>query len=156
MSLYGKKGHRKYLTPAEREAFLNAAGDAPREVRTLCHVLAYSACRISKALALTADRVDLKDGTLIFESLEKRCSGVFRPVPVPPALIDALNMVHDIRAAQKRRDRGRDVIYGQSPEHRMAASGGSDGSGEDQRTVTQRRRGCGTDLASRPSRPGFP
>lgn len=30
-------------------------------------------------------------------------------VPIPPALLDALNMVHDIRAAQKRRDRGRSV-----------------------------------------------
>lgn len=105
--LYDKKGQRKYLTPAERETFLKAADDAEREVRTFCATLAYTGCRISEALALTADRVDLKDGTLIFESLKKRRSGVYRPVPVPPALIDALNMVHDIRAAQKRRDRGR-------------------------------------------------
>jgi integrase/recombinase XerD len=88
---------------------LRAADDAEREVRTFCATLAYTGCRISEALALTADRVDLKDGTLIFESLKKRRAGVYRPVPVPPALIDALNMVHDIRAAQKRRDRGRAV-----------------------------------------------
>jgi len=109
MSLYDPKGHRKYLTPTERETFLRAADDAEREVRTFCATLAYTGCRISEALALTADRVDLKDGTLIFESLKKRRAGVYRPVPVPPALMDALNMVHDIRAAQKRRDRGRAV-----------------------------------------------
>src|SRR4030088_3240048 len=109
MRLYNNRGHRKYLTPAERREFLQAAEGAPEKVRTFCATLAYTGCRISEALALTADRVDLKDGTLIFESLKKRRSGVYRPVPVPPALIDALNMVHDIRAAQKRRDRGRAV-----------------------------------------------
>jgi hypothetical protein len=30
-------------------------------------VPAYTGCHISEALAFTADRVDLKDGTLIFE-----------------------------------------------------------------------------------------
>lgn len=109
MSLYDQNGHRKYLTPAERETFLRTADDTEREVRTFCATLAYTGCRISEALALTADRVDLKDGTLIFESLKKRRTGIYRPVPVPPALIDALNMVHDVRAAQKRRDRGRGV-----------------------------------------------
>lgn len=109
MGLYDQNGHRKYLTPAERETFLKAADDADREVRTFCATLAYAGCRISEALALTADRVDLREGTLIFESLKKRRRGVYRSVPVPPVLIDALNMVHDIRAAQKRRDRGQEV-----------------------------------------------
>jgi integrase/recombinase XerD len=30
-------------------------------------------------------------------------------VPVPPAFLDMLNMVHNIRGAQKRRDRGKSV-----------------------------------------------
>lgn len=109
MNLYDQSGHRKYLNPGERDAFLKAADDAEREVRTFCHTLAYTGCRISEALALTADRVDLKDGTVSFETLKKRGSGVYRPVPIPPALADALNMVHNIRTAQKRRDRGRSV-----------------------------------------------
>ena len=108
-SLYDSKGQRKYLTPAEREAFLRAADSAARQVRTLCYVLAHTGCRISEALALTADRVDLKGGSLIFESLKKRQAGIFRPVPIPPDLLDALNLVHDLRSAQKRRDRGRGV-----------------------------------------------
>jgi len=50
-------------------------------------VLAYSGCRISEALALTADRVDLAAYTIIFETLKKRRRGVYRAVPVPPAVI---------------------------------------------------------------------
>jgi integrase len=107
--LYDKGGHRKYLTPGEREAFLKAADEAEREVRTLCYTLVYTGCRISEALDLTADRVDLKDGVIVFETLKKRKKGVYRTVPVPPSLLDTLNMVHDLRAAQRRRNRGKTV-----------------------------------------------
>src|SRR6478672_13540331 len=75
-TLYDHDGHRKYLTPAERDAFLKAADDAEvREVRTFCATLAYTGCRISEALALTADRIDLKDGTIVIESAKKRQTG---------------------------------------------------------------------------------
>ena len=64
-TLYDQHGHRKYLTPAERDAFLKAADESEvREVRTFCATLAYTGCRISEALALTADRIDLKDGAI--------------------------------------------------------------------------------------------
>jgi integrase/recombinase XerD len=39
-SLYDANGQRKYLTPNERVAFLRAADDAEREIRTFCHTLA--------------------------------------------------------------------------------------------------------------------
>jgi integrase/recombinase XerD len=88
----------KWRGPAERDAFLKAADDAEvREVRTFCATLACTGCRISEALALTADRIDLKDGTIVIESAKKRQTGVYRPIPVPPALFDMLNLVHDIR-----------------------------------------------------------
>ena len=108
-NLYDQRGHRKYLTPAEREAFLKAADEAEREVRTLCATLAHTGCRISEALALTADRVDLKDGSIVIESAKKRRTGMYRAIPVPPALLDMLNLVHDVRAAQKRRDHGKTI-----------------------------------------------
>ena len=110
MDLYDQDGQRKYLTASEREEFLKAAEAAPREVRTFCGVLAYTGCRISEALALTADRVDLKDGVLVFESLKKRRKGVYRAVPVPPGFLDTLDLVHNLRAAKKRKDRGRGVL----------------------------------------------
>jgi integrase/recombinase XerD len=90
----------------ERDAFLRAAELADRQVRTLCMTLAYAGCRLSKALALTADRVDLAAGVLVIESLKKRQRGIYRAVPVPPALLDALDLVHGIRERQGKRGKG--------------------------------------------------
>ena len=73
-------------------------------------MLAYTGCRISEALDLTADRVDLKDGVIVLESLKKRRRGVYRAIPVPPVFLDTLNLVYDIRGLQKSRDRGKGVL----------------------------------------------
>lgn len=43
---------------------------------------------------------------VVLETLKKRRSGVYRAVPVPPALLDALELVHGISEAQKRPDGG--------------------------------------------------
>ena len=102
MQLHDAEGHRKYMTADERARFLAAAEQAPRETRTFCLTLCYTGCRISEALALTADRVDLDAGVVIFESLKKRRSGLYRAVPVPAGVLDALDLVHDIKAIQRR------------------------------------------------------
>src|SRR4051794_40426576 len=99
-----QEGHRKYLTREERARFLKAAEKADRETRTLCGVLAFTGCRISEALELTADRIDLAGGAIVFESLKKRRRGVFRAVPVPPQLLDALDLVHGIQEAQRGKE----------------------------------------------------
>jgi integrase/recombinase XerD len=109
MQLHTADGARKYLTAGERDAFLREADLADRPVRTLCMTLAYAGCRLSEALALTADRVDLAAGVLVFESLKKRRTGIFRSVPVPPALLDTIDMVHGIRELHARRGKGRGV-----------------------------------------------
>ncbi len=110
MDLIDKTGHRKYLTDSERTAFLEAAGEAERSVRTFCEMLTHAGCRLAEALELTADRIDLKAGEVVFRSLKKREKLVFRQVPVPPAFLDTLDMVHAIRAAQKRPDRGKSSV----------------------------------------------
>jgi integrase len=107
--LFHSDGSRKYLTLEERRAFLEASRRFPRDVETFCHVLAYGGCRLAEALALTADRVDLKAHSLTFETLKKRKRGVYRAVPVPPELATMLDHVHDLRRAQRRKDRGRDM-----------------------------------------------
>ena len=109
MQLHTAEGARKYLTAGERDGFLQAAERADRQVRTLCMTLAYAGCRLSEALALSVDRVDLGAGVLVFESLKKRRDGVYRTVPVPPALLETLNMVHGIRELQGQRGKGRGV-----------------------------------------------
>lgn len=48
LGLYDTRGQRKYLTTAERTAFLTAAEEAPREVRTLCGLLAIPAVAYPK------------------------------------------------------------------------------------------------------------
>lgn len=109
MQLYDPAGRRKYLTAAEREAFLTAAGRAPRHVRTLCLVLAYTGCRITEALELTAQRVDIEGRQIVFESLKKRRRGVYRAVPVPLPVMDAIDLAHGLREARSARDGGRSV-----------------------------------------------
>ncbi|USQ74754.1 site-specific integrase (plasmid) [Roseomonas mucosa] len=117
MQLFDAQGRRLYLAEDERRAFLQAASLAPREVRTFCAVLHATGCRISEALALPADRVDLAGRVLVFETLKKRRGGVFRAVPVPPALLDTLDLVHGVREAQ-RRGRGDALLW---PWSRMTA-----------------------------------
>ena len=102
MQLHDAEGRRLYLTEAERRAFSAAAAQARREVRTFCGVLHATGCRISEALGLTAERIDLAGRVIVFESLKKRRTGMFRAVPVPPELLDALDLVHGIREAQRR------------------------------------------------------
>ena len=83
MQLHTPDGSRKCLTASGRDGFLREAERGDRQVRTLCMTLAYAGCRLSEALALTADRVDLAAGVLVFESLKKRRTGIYRAVPEP-------------------------------------------------------------------------
>ena len=107
MRLYTPDGTRKYVTVGEREAFLAAAERADRQVWSLCMTLAYAGYRLSDALALTADRLDLAAGVLVFASLKKRRSSVFRAVPVPPSLLEACLAASPIRARADRCAPGR-------------------------------------------------
>lgn len=116
-SLFDPTGHRKYLTAAERRAFIKAAmGQAP-EVYTLCLVLKDTGCRLSEALALTADHIDTRTGTIVFRSLKKRRLGVHRAVPVSPTLLSELERVHGLRRLQDAPDGGASVRLW--PWHRM-------------------------------------
>lgn len=99
--LFTSDGERKYLTAKERQSFLLEAEKESRELRTFCAVLVHTGCRISEALALTPENIDISSGVIVFESLKKRKKGVFRAVPIPPSLIDALDLVHNIREKKR-------------------------------------------------------
>ena len=96
-------GKRKYLTQEEQGRFLGAASELERgEVRTFCMVLAYTGCRISEALELSAERIDLSAKTITFRTLKQRNNKiVFRVVPVPNNLLEALELVHSIRKLRR-------------------------------------------------------
>lgn len=98
--IYDQKGHRKYLTIKEREAFIRATGRLRPEAQTFCLALAYTGARISEILALTPDRVDIEAGIIIIESLKKRRRGVFRAIPIPRHFLRRLEAVHGIAIAQ--------------------------------------------------------
>ncbi len=99
-TLHDQEGNRKYLTKAERRAFLKAALDEERGRRTFCEMLHYSGARISEVLALTVGRIDLDDRTVTIESLKKRKAGVFRVIPLPPDFVERLDLVHGIKEQQ--------------------------------------------------------
>ena len=103
MELFDTQGRHLYLSAEERAAFLDAAANAPREVRTFCLVLHYTGCGISEALALTPRSFDFAAKAIVFETLKKRRKGVFRAVPVPARTLDTLNMVHGLQEALRRR-----------------------------------------------------
>jgi integrase len=98
MRLHDGTGRRKYLTPAERHIFLDAAEAASPEIRTFCETLAHAGCRISEALALTAEHVDVSEGVLVIHCLKKRTKGIYRAVPVPPEFLETLQGVYDLGA----------------------------------------------------------
>ena len=104
LDLFTDSGERKYLTPEERKAFISAALELPeRQERTFCLTLAHSGCRISEGLGLDYRRIDMKAGQLVVRSLKKRDGkDHHRAVPVPPDYLAALDLVHDVRAMQRR------------------------------------------------------
>lgn len=96
MQLFDAAGHRKYLTPAQRQDFLREAENSSREVFTFCWTLGLTGCRISEAVALTAARIDIGAGLVIIESLKRRQRGIFRAVPVPADFLRRLDTVHNL------------------------------------------------------------
>lgn len=102
--LFTFEGRRKYLTATERIDFLAKARQHERaEVRTFCALLAFTGCRISEALALTPERIDLTAKTVTFQTLKQRDKVRYRSVPVPDELLNMLDDVHGIRRQQKRK-----------------------------------------------------
>lgn len=102
-ALFDDEGNRLYLNADERAAFLDAARTAEQSLKSLCHVLHYSGCRISEALELSVRCVDLAEQSLRIRSLKKRDGKIiYRDVPIPPALCESLDNVFGIREVQKR------------------------------------------------------
>ncbi len=83
MRFFDASGRGLYFTEDERRAFV-AAARAPREVRTFCGVLHATGCRISEALALTAQQIDLSGRVFVFESLKERRRDVYGPCRCRP------------------------------------------------------------------------
>ena len=93
-ALFDRKGNRKYLNGPERKAYFRAANDEPDVTRLAFYLtLFYAGCRISEALNLTPERIDLTGKALVFETLKRRGRGHFRSVPIPDSLTALLGQV---------------------------------------------------------------
>jgi len=100
LTLYGRDGRRKYLTPSERRRLIATAETWPRaEVGTLCLTIAHTGCRISEALALTCGSIEQEECFVVFRSLKKRKKIVFRGVPVPLTYIERMHRTHLLQTA---------------------------------------------------------
>jgi integrase/recombinase XerD len=99
-SLYGPHG-RKYLTAAERRRFVEAVNKAPSEVGLFLLTLMWSGGRLSEALSITPEAIDLDAGGISIETLKRRERCVVRQVPLPRPLLQELNRAFGLRAAQR-------------------------------------------------------
>ena len=84
-SLFDARGQRKYLCNSERRAFIAAASKADAPTRIVCHLLAYTGCRISEGLAVTPRHLDADGPRVIFRTLKRR-KLIYRAVPIPTVL----------------------------------------------------------------------
>lgn len=88
--VFDEAGRRKYLTHEEHARFLEAADRLlPQPQAILCHLLAFTGCRISEALALGRHQLDSSRQAITFRTLKRRRT-MFRTVPVPDHLMRAL------------------------------------------------------------------
>jgi integrase len=90
--MFDRSGGRKYLNGRERKASLRgltAEKDPSR--RAFLLTLFHTGCRISEALNVRVERVDLTNSAITFETLKRRKHGCFRAVPVPDELTSDLS-----------------------------------------------------------------
>ncbi|MGL5027870.1 MAG: tyrosine-type recombinase/integrase [Shewanella oncorhynchi] len=122
MRLFTPDGDRLYLTAEERRRFLDASAlESPSE-RMFCHVLHYTGCRPSEALAISPRHVMVEDAAIVIRSLKKHKTdprgrlkqAQYRSVPVPPSLIEHLDLVFGLRAQLRREIHADSVLWPQS------------------------------------------
>lgn len=100
--MFDRQGNRKYLNGAERRVFLRVATNEPDALRrAFCLTLFHCGCRISEALNVTAERLDLANRAVVFETLKQRQRGHFRAVPIPDSLVNLLRQVTPAQASAR-------------------------------------------------------
>jgi integrase/recombinase XerD len=100
VGLYSTTDGRKYLNRGERLRVLRAAVELRADRALFAQVLIWTGARISEVLALTAASFQVEDGIVAIETLKRRRYCV-REVPIPPALMRALDEHFGIGRAQR-------------------------------------------------------
>jgi integrase len=90
---------RKYLNAAERRRALAATAILPTRQALFALTLAWTGARPSEVLALTPASFQIETGIVAFRTLKRRKHSV-REIPLPPALMSALDREFGIRTIQ--------------------------------------------------------
>ena len=109
--LFDDQGRRLYLNTEEREAFLAAAAKQPIAAeRLFAETVTFTGCRVSEALQIAPDRLDLSDNRVTFRSLKKRPkadgspANIYRAIPVPPDYLERLDLAFSVRRKQRQQN----------------------------------------------------
>ena len=116
-SLYTQAGGRKYLNADERRRALACLDGLPRRKALFILTLAWTGGRVSEVLALCPSHFQVDPGIISIRTLKRRSHSV-REVPVPPALMKALDAEYQLSAAQCDRDAAGIRLW---PWHRVTA-----------------------------------
>lgn len=93
MRLYDARSNRLYINASERVRFLHAADGLHARERAFCYVLAFTGCRISEALNLTAAAIQSDARLITFGTLKRRKDFTPREVPIPHHVLQLLEDV---------------------------------------------------------------
>ena len=100
IALFNTSGQRLYLNAGEREILEQACHNADDPLAsTFGLVLLNTGCRLSEAVALTASSIDLQTDEVVFRTLKRRKLH-FRSVPLSPAMMTQLKLVHNLSQRQ--------------------------------------------------------
>jgi len=83
-------GQRKYLNTLEIQKFVSTSREFDRDTHLFCMVMAYTGCRISEGLSLTVKNFDLNVSQVAVKCLKKRGRTIYRTIPLPRHLLNAL------------------------------------------------------------------
>lgn len=90
ITLHDQNGQRKYLNHTERLRFLQCTECKRTDIRLFCQLLYYTGARIAEIHNLKSSNLDFSNKTVIIETLKKRKRGIYREIPLPDFLLDAL------------------------------------------------------------------
>lgn len=82
MRLYSKSAERLYLNGSERRTFTHSAATRDHHTRLLCLFLLQTGCRLTEALNVRSQDVQINEGLVAINSLKKRDKHHVREIPL--------------------------------------------------------------------------
>jgi integrase len=100
LSLYTRRGERKYVNRAERRRVLAAMERMRRDRALFGLLLAWTGARLSEVLAVRACSFQIERNVVALQTLKRRRPHM-REVPIAPALMAALERQFNLRELQR-------------------------------------------------------